>query len=947
MRILYVDDNIRDADLVRRELARHTPDYQVETATTLQQARDLLAQGTPYDLVLLDLRLPDGSGMELLAEIREQALPLAIVILTGSGDEEAAVAALKAGADDYLVKRRDYLAQLPRALDAALNHFRIESARIARPLRVLYAEHNAADIDLTRRHLARHAPHIHLEAVYTASEVLQRIPTTSSEPCPYDVLLFDYRLPQANALDLLKTIRQERGLDLPVVLVTGQGDADVAVQAWRLGATDYLVKHAGYLFKLPVILENAFHQVKLTREQATLRASEEKYRLIVETAQEGIWIFDGKNKITFANNRMATMLGYSVDEMLGQPWLAFMDSDSRLLAESYIEQLQQNLCEQHEFTLLHKDGTRLWVVFSATPLFDHQGRYCGAQAMVTDISDLKQSQNAEREQRMFAEVLADTASALIGATSVEAVMHTILANAVRVVPHAAANIMLIEGDLARPLYWKGYPSEYAPAIEATRIPVETHNIKQMMETGKAFLVSFTDQYTDWINLPQTTWVKSYVAAPIRSKDQVIGFLNLDSNVPGFFNEMHAQRLQIFANQASIAVERATLIDQVRHHAAELEQRVKERTDQLRQSLRRTEAILNNTDDIIVLCHPEGTINQVNPAFNRTFSCQPDKALFQPLTTFVLHEHAPLLEQAFQQVTATLKPYRLEITVHYRNHASFDADVVLSPIMDEKNQLSGIVCSFRDITQRKQMEARLRQMLEHEIEIGELKSRYISMAAHDLRNPLAVIQTAIGLLQKYGDRLTAEKRDEKFRHIRANIKVMADMLDDILTLGKAESGKLKFEPEPLNIIAFCNDLLEDMQQAATSAHPIEFNSQGDCHIALLDPRLLRHILSNLLSNAIKYSPLNSPVTLNIDCKPNQIILQVQDQGIGIPKEDQKHLFETFHRASNTKQIPGTGLGLAIVKQSVELHGGTITFESEEGHGTTFTITIPQVHQEGKP
>jgi len=146
---------------------------------------------------------------------------------------------------------------------------------------------------------------------------------------------------------------------------------------------------------------------------------------------------------------------------------------------------------------------------------------------------------------------------------------------------------------------------------------------------------------------------------------------------------------------------------------------------------------------------------------------------------------------------------------------------------------------------------------------------------------------------------------------------------------------------VDVIAFCQSLVEETQQAGGTARFIDFSYQGTCGQAWLDAKLLRHILANLLSNAVKYSPEESTITLVVDCQPDQIVFRVQDQGIGIPEADQARLFEAFHRASNVGHIPGTGLGLAIVKQSVDLHGGAITCESREGAGSTFTVVIPQV------
>ncbi len=677
-----------------------------------------------------------------------------------------------------------------------------------------------------------------------------------------------------------------------------------------------------------------------------LQESEEKYRQIVETAHEGIWVINAENETVFVNARMAEMLGYTVDEMLGQPLFAFLDTEGEAVVKAEIERRKRGLRGQYELTFRRKDGTRLWTFISANPLVDAQGQYQGSQAMITDVSDLKQTQHAEREQRILAEALAQTARALISAVDLDEVMHTILENIALVVPHDAANIMLLDGAQAPVKYWRGYSPEHARLFSEFILSVpDTPNLQHMVETGEPFLAPHTAHYAGWAHVPLTAWVKSYIAAPIRSHGDVIGFLNVDSGTPGHFTEAHAQRLQIFADQASIAIEHAQLYEQVQQHAEELEQRVIERTAELNHTKERVEAILNSSTDVIVLCRMDGTIEQVNPAFLATFHCAPGEVFNWPLIRLVEPDARPVLEQAFASVIETRDAKRLEVPVDCSKGVSFEADIVLSPIVDHERNLLGVVCSLRDISRRKQMEAHLRQMLEREMELSELKSRYVSMAAHDLRNPLAVIQSAVSIIENYRDRLDQERLQAKFDTIRTGIQTMVAMLDDVLTLGQAESGTLTFEPAPLDVVAFCRQIVSETRQAVGETSRIEFSVSGTCDTASVDEKLLRYILGNLLSNALKYSPDDSIVTLAVHCEPDQLTFRVQDQGIGIPAEDQARLFEAFHRASNVGQVSGTGLGLAIVKQSVELHGGTITYESEESTGTTFTVTLPIVSLEG--
>jgi signal transduction histidine kinase len=288
MQILYVEDNPQDVDLVRHALRRDEPQVQLQVVTTLAAARSALALPPHPDLALLDLNLPDGHGLDLLAEIRARELPMAVVTLTGQGDETLVMAALRGGADDYLAKSEHFADRVASTLRSAMASRRDDLARQARNLDVLYVEHNALDIDLTLRHFMAQAPHLKLSCVGSVAVALEKLPPQGQPGADaVDVLLIDFRLAGDSGLDLLKTVRQERGLDLPVVLVTGQGNEDVAALAMRLGATDYVVKREGYLLALPAVVENAYHRVQAQREQSALRALNQSLeRKVVERTAE-------------------------------------------------------------------------------------------------------------------------------------------------------------------------------------------------------------------------------------------------------------------------------------------------------------------------------------------------------------------------------------------------------------------------------------------------------------------------------------------------------------------------------------------------------------------------------------------------------------------------------------------------------------------------------------
>jgi PAS domain S-box-containing protein len=271
-----------------------------------------------------------------------------------------------------------------------------------------------------------------------------------------------------------------------------------------------------------------------------------------------------------------------------------------------------------------------------------------------------------------------------------------------------------------------------------------------------------------------------------------------------------------------------------------------------------------------------------------------------------------------------------------------------PVQDAQGQVYRLAGIAEDITSRKQVEEELYQTLQKERELRELKSRFVSMTSHEFRTPLTTIQSSADLLERYRQRFSEEKQLTHLYRIQTAVERMIQMLNDILILGQAEAGKLEFDPTSVDLVQFCRNLVEDLQLAANPKNPlseamleerIRFTCQYQSLPASIDEKLLRQILSNLLSNAIKYSPSGSTVQFNLTYVNDNAVFQIQDQGIGIPPEDQPHLFNSFHRAKNVGTIQGTGLGLAIVKQCVDLHGGEITVKSEIGKGTTFTVTLP--------
>ena len=276
-----------------------------------------------------------------------------------------------------------------------------------------------------------------------------------------------------------------------------------------------------------------------------------------------------------------------------------------------------------------------------------------------------------------------------------------------------------------------------------------------------------------------------------------------------------------------------------------------------------------------------------------------------------------------------------------------------------------VSFISDITERKKIEEALKKLnadLENKVEErtkelsqallelhhinedlkkeSELKSRFVSMASHEFRTPLGGILTSATLIARYNDPADVEKRAKHIHTIQSSVKNLTSILNDFLSLDKLEGGKIECHPSTFAMIEFSQEIVREMQTATKKGQRILDSYQGQKDQVFLDKDMLRNVFINLLSNAIKYSPENSELGLSAVFSQSQVVIVIQDHGIGIPEADQKNLFEKFFRAGNVSTVQGTGLGLNIIKRYLDLMGGSIHFASRENEGSTFTITLPR-------
>lgn len=279
---------------------------------------------------------------------------------------------------------------------------------------------------------------------------------------------------------------------------------------------------------------------------------------------------------------------------------------------------------------------------------------------------------------------------------------------------------------------------------------------------------------------------------------------------------------------------------------------------------------------------------------------------------------------------------LELKVRERTRELEQMNMGLeSQIQERKLAELALKKSLEDV---KKAEKEILKTLEKEKELGELKSRFVSMASHEFRTPLTTISSSANLIKKYPETRQQSNRTKHIDRIQNSVKNLTGILNDFLSIEKLESGAIKVNYEKVRLHDVMDDAIQELNLILKEGQEIVY--QNDLDIAFeTDPHLLKNLLYNLVSNASKYSETHKSIFIGCIKENGNIKLEVRDQGIGIPKVEQKNLFERFFRANNAVNIQGTGLGLHIVKKYTDLLNGTINFESEEGKGSTFSIQLP--------
>jgi signal transduction histidine kinase len=246
---------------------------------------------------------------------------------------------------------------------------------------------------------------------------------------------------------------------------------------------------------------------------------------------------------------------------------------------------------------------------------------------------------------------------------------------------------------------------------------------------------------------------------------------------------------------------------------------------------------------------------------------------------------------------------------------------------------------KEVIVRKRAEEEAHKALGRERELNDLKSKFVSIASHEFRTPLSTVLSSASLIDQYNNRGENEKVAKHVQRIKSSVNNLTSILNDFLSLGKLEEGKIDVVKEPVVIVEFVKEVHEEITSTLKPGQELVISCDENVDVVTTDVRILRNILFNLISNASKYSDPGKLISITVKGQGKDVSFNIRDEGVGIPLEDQKHMFERFFRASNAGNVQGTGLGLNIVKRYVDLLDGSITFTSEFGKGSVFTVWIP--------
>ena len=691
--------------------------------------------------------------------------------------------------------------------------------------------------------------------------------------------------------------------------------------------------------------------------------SEEKYRGIIQNSSLGLLEVDIDEYIQYANKAFCEISGYTCDELIGQNAASLLIPTSQPDVVNKLreinEQRSAGAANAYEIQIKRKDGELIWVLISGAPVYNHENKIIGTIGIHHDISEQKkeaqlksqllheldQRNHSLSKQQDHLSAINTFASQLLKKNTIEEVTNHISDSIAGKLGFIDCSVLLINK--------KDQTLHYNPKTNLDKdnnqssstgsivIPIGTGVIGRAALHGKLEYIPDTTQDSRFIadfgvSMPNHENSFSHyqsqinrlseLCVPIINEGEVLGVIDSGHPEKNFFTELHKETLSTIANLAGVKI-RKLKIEQ-----------------NLQESEARTRSIIDSSLEAIISINTDGIITEWNKHATEMFAFDKNEITGKPFISLLAPQHQQELNEFIQSFSINsyilTKNKRMELVALRKTGEEFLAELSIVVVTIKGDVFLSVF--VRDITIRKKAEEELKIAYTREAELNAMKTRFISMTSHEFRTPLTTIQSTTELLSIHlekQDLIDKERINRYVDRISKEVLRLTALMNDILVIGKIDAGKITYQPVKTDLIALISEILEGGQLIRNDDRHLTLHYTGTNTPVYLDPMLFIHIITNLATNALKYSKGKQSPHIQVTYLTESVIIDVIDYGIGIPKHEQKDLFQSFFRASNVENIQGNGLGLMIVKQFVEIHQGKLIIESDENKGTRFSIEFP--------
>ena len=656
--------------------------------------------------------------------------------------------------------------------------------------------------------------------------------------------------------------------------------------------------------------------VSRDRAEAEMRSSERRFRTMLETANEGVWLIDRDARTQYVNDRMAALLGATPERITASTVLDFVFPEDLSAVREWIDANLTGRSEELDFRFRRVDGEEVLVVAGTSPVRDDAGRVVGALGLFTDVTARRRAEAALR-------LLDEAGRALASSLDYEETLQRVAWLAVPALADWCVVDLLEEGGVVSRVALAHADPEHAELAARLREFSASFRIDgpevQVIRTGSSlFLETVTDelmrtaaQRSEHLELLRSVGVVSAIIVPLSAGGMVHGAMTLVTTAASnrHFDKDDLALAEQLGRRSAVAIQNARLYRDA--HAAEARYR----------------GLFEGTKDGIIVFEPDGKCVDVNPAMIEMVGYGREELVGFPATLVACGgpwsgEDGERLRREGQ--------WRGDFELRRKNGSMLAVESSITSVPLPTGPV--YVGVLRDVSERRRFE--------------QLQEEFLSALAHDLMNPLTTVRGQTQLQRRRiarGEPLDGDRLNAALESIDTASLRMSRLVDELADVMRLRAGsEIDLHRESFDLVALARRAVDDYSRT-TERHRIEVIAGVETLIGFWDGPRLERVLGNLLGNAIKYSPAGGEIRLRIAREgigdAEVAVLSVEDCGVGIPQADLSLIFERFRRAGNVESIAGSGIGLAGAKRIVELHGGTISVTSTEGQGSTFTVRLP--------